>query len=57
MYQQNIEQRNKSNLILVSFYLSRSSLKPLPKRSQSARSENLKFRVNLLSVGNEKIQN
>ena len=45
MYQGNANQRNKTNLILVSFFLSRSSSKPGPKRSQSVRPENLKWTI------------
>ena len=43
MYQRNANQRNQTNLILVSFFLSRSSSKPRPKRSQSVR--NLKWTI------------
>ena len=45
MYQRYGKQRNKTNLILVSFFLSRSSLKPRPKASQSVSSENLKCAI------------
>ena len=45
MYQRYGKQRNKTNLFLVSFFLSRSSLKPLSKASQSVGSENLKCAI------------
>ena len=48
MHQRNAEQRNskrKTNLILVSYFSSRSSLKPRPKPSQSVRPENLKCAI------------
>ena len=45
MYQQNGKQRNKANVFLVSFFLSRSSSKPRPKSSQSVHPENLKCAI------------
>ena len=43
MYQRNAEQRNRTNPILVYFFL--SSSKPRPKLSQNVRSENLKCAI------------
>ena len=45
MYQRNAEQRNKTNLILVSYFFFRFSLKSRPKSAQSVRPENLKFGI------------
>ena len=42
MYERNGKQKNKTNLILVSFFLSKSSSKPPSKPSQSVRPEKLK---------------
>ena len=46
MYRQNAKQKNKPNLILVSFFLSRSSLKPRPKPAQTVCPENLEYAIN-----------
>ena len=43
MYQWNAEQRNKTNLILVSFFFSWSSSKSRPKPPQSVHPKNLKY--------------
>ena len=54
MHQRNAEQRNskrKTNLILVSYFFSRSSLKPRANPSQSVRPENLKCAI---CIQNEK---
>ena len=46
MYRQNAKQKNKPNLILVSFFLSRSSLKPRPKPAQTVHPQNLEYAIN-----------
>ena len=45
MYPRNARQKNGTNVILVSFFLSRSSSKSRPKPSQSERSEILKCAI------------
>ena len=46
MYQQNAKQKNKPNVIVVSFSLSGSSLKPRPKPAQTVCPETLEYAIN-----------
>ena len=45
MYQRIAKQRNKTNLVMISFFLSRSSSKLRPKPSQSVCLGNLKCAI------------